>query len=75
MKFYTYLWLREDGSPYYVGKGKGDRAFASAGHSVHRPKDSFRIHIQNWPDEATAFAYERYQIDFWGRIDIGTGIL
>jgi len=27
VEFYTYLWLREDGTPYYVGKGCGKRAF------------------------------------------------
>ena len=72
--FYTYLWLREDGTPYYVGKGKGNRAWRS--HKGHRPpKDLSRIHVQYWQDEATAFAYEIYQIDFWGRKDLGTGIL
>jgi hypothetical protein len=72
--FYTYLYLREDGSPYYVGKGKGNRAFVS--HIGHRPpKNRSRIIVQPWPDEATAFAYEIYQIDFWGRKDLGTGIL
>jgi hypothetical protein len=72
--FYTYLWLREDGTPYYVGKGKGNRAWRS--HKGHRPpKDLSRIHVQYWQDEATAFAYEIYQIDFYGRKDLGTGCL
>ncbi len=72
--FYTYLWLREDGSPYYVGKGTRQRAYKSmAGHRP--PKDKSRIVLQHWIDEETALAYELYQIDFWGRKDLGSGIL
>lgn len=66
----TYNWLREDGSPYYVGKdSSGQRAYRKGSP----PRN--RIRIQEWPDEATAFAFEIYQIDFWGRKDLGTGIL
>lgn len=73
MDFYIYTWMREDGSPYYVGKGKGRRAFERyLGHMA--PKDS-RIRIFPMPDEDTAFAYEVYLIDFWGRKDLGTGCL
>jgi hypothetical protein len=73
MEFYTYEYLRADGSPYYVGKGSNGRAWVS--RKGHRPPEGNRIRIKYWPDEATAFAYEIYQIDFWGRKDLGTGIL
>jgi hypothetical protein len=69
MTFYTYMWLREDGSPYYVGKGTGQRAYRKG----CPPKE--RIVVLSWSDEAMAFAYEIYLIDFWGRQDLGTGIL
>ncbi len=79
-QFYTYQYLRTDGSPHYVGKGSNGRVYAD--HKGHHPPkssdgsiDHSRILIQHWPDEATALAYERYIIDFWGRKDIDTGIL
>jgi hypothetical protein len=72
--FYTYLYLREDGSPYYVGKGQGDRVFVTSPNH-YPPKDTSRIRIYPMSDEDTALAYERYFIDFWGRKDNGTGIL
>jgi len=68
--------LRLDGSPYYVGKGKRNRAYIThKTQSISTPKDRSRIKLQYWSDEETAIAYEIYQIDFWGRKDIGTGIL
>lgn len=73
--FYTYLWLRYDGSPYYVGKGKGHRAFYSDGHTVRRPKDDARILIQYHESEADAITAEIFLIVFYGRLDLGTGCL
>lgn len=63
------MWLREDGTPYYVGKGYGERAFRRGSP----PRN--RITLLYWPDEATALAYEYYLIDFFGRKDLGTGCL
>lgn len=71
--FYTYLWLRKDGTPYYVEKGFHGNNSNRAYRKGCPPRE--RIKIQEWPDEATALAYEMYQIDFWGRKDLGTGIL
>ena len=74
MRFYTYVWSRENGSPWYIGKGSGNRAYQRCkGHWA--PKDASLIAIQYWADEETAFSYEMYLIDFWGRKDVGTGIL
>ena len=72
---YVYLWLREDGTPYYVGKGTGRRGFTSVRHSVHRPLNRNRIITQDYDDEKEAFDAERFFIEFYGRLDLGTGCL
>lgn len=73
--FYTYLWLRDDGTPYYVGKGKGNRAYVGNRHKVPVPIDKSRILIQEYPSESDAFATEIFLISYYGRKDVGTGVL
>tara|TARA_Y100001972_G_scaffold114411_1_gene150019 strand:- start:51 stop:1202 length:1152 start_codon:yes stop_codon:yes gene_type:complete len=80
--FYTYGYLRQKdskiakaGTLYYVGKGKGSRAF-----SPHRntpiPKDKNRIiFLKENLTEEEAFNHEMEMIKLYGRVDIGTGIL
>jgi hypothetical protein len=73
--FYTYMWLREDGTPYYVGKGRGPRGFISNRHTVPRPRISEQIITQEWPTEELAFEAERFLIAYYGRVNAGTGCL
>ena len=80
--FYTYAYLRsktsrtaEAGTPYYIGKGHGNRAYG-----YHRrtpvPKDKSKIiMLKENLSEQEAFAYEKEMIKFYGRKDLGTGIL
>jgi hypothetical protein len=74
--YYTYAYLREDKTPYYIGKGKGDRAYKKSKNDIKPPKDKIRILLlkQNLT-EAEAFKHEIYMIDVFGRKDLGTGIL
>ena len=76
MKYYTYAYLREDKTPYYIGKGKGNRAYRRRDKGIKPPKDKSRILIlkKNLTEEE-AFKHEIYIIAVFGRKDLGTGIL
>jgi hypothetical protein len=75
MHYYTYAYLREDKTPYYIGKGKEDRIYSKQ-KNIKPPKDKSRILLlkQNLTEEE-AFKHEIYMISVFGRKDLGTGIL
>ena len=75
MYYYTYAYLREDKTPYYIGKGTGDRIY-STNRRVSPPKDKSRIiYLKQNLTEEEAFKHEIYMIAVLGRKDLGTGIL
>jgi len=78
MKYYTYAYLREDRTPYYIGKGQGNRAYVKryGKGRARRPKNLNNIILlkQNLTEQE-AFRHEIYMIAVFGRKDLGTGIL
>lgn len=80
-RFYVYAYLRSRaskngnaGTPYYIGKGSGDRAYQQ--HNVPVPKDKNNIVFLGWNmTEADALQAEMLLIYRHGRIDLCTGCL
>jgi hypothetical protein len=74
--YYTYAYMRKTGTPYYIGKGTGYRAFNKQGHSVPVPKDKSKIvFLKENLTHDEAIKHEIYMISVLGRKDNGTGIL
>ena len=80
--YYVYFYLRsrdsaigKAGTPYYVGKGKGRRAYRKS-RLVPVPKDTNNIvFVLNNLTEEQAFQNEIDFISWYGRVDSGNGIL
>ena len=79
--YYVYQYLREKdsstapaGTPYYIGKGKNNRAYIGHNNRIPSNKEHIQI-IKDKLTEQEAMALEIMLIEKYGRKDLVTGIL
>lgn len=79
MGYYVYAYLREDSTPYYIGKGKSSRAWVThrrLNDAVLTPRsDNFISIIAHRLSSDEANLLETRLVELYGRKDLGTGIL
>jgi hypothetical protein len=73
--YYTYAYLRTDGTPYYIGKGCRDRMNAKLHPGISLPPENRRIKLKEGLSNEESLRHEKYMIFVFGRKDLGTGIL
>jgi hypothetical protein len=76
--YYTYAYIRKNGTPYYIGKGINKRAYCRTSHKSHgiyTPPDDRILLLKANLTEEEAFKHEIYMISIFGRVDTKTGIL
>lgn len=72
-EYYVYIYLNEDGAPYYVGMGKGRRYFQKHIYAEIPPRE--QIVIEDKLTEEQAWAREIELIALYGRKNLNTGPL
>ena len=73
-EYYTYAYLREDRTPYYVGRGKGAR-YKQKHRNVKVPPEDRILFLKKNLTFSESVRHEIYMIAVLGRKDLGTGIL
>jgi len=71
----VYQWLRKDGTPYYIGIGNPRRPYTGRRVCGSPPSRERIVVLHENLDWQTACRIEKELIAFYGRKDMGTGVL